>query len=243
MNYLFKTFKKSRLFCLVLILLLVWQSKAYAQRFQGGFGLMVINPQSEFSKNIGDRKIGGSGWIGYQFKNSPVMAGIDFSYFMYGRSSRSDVLSQNVSEVLVNVTTTNNLISLHPFIRLLYKKGFLHPYADVFVGFNYLYNRTSVKDKGRIGETIASATVLSDVVLSYGFGTGVMFSLFNNFDRYNVKNPFEIALDLRFRYFFGGEAEYLQKSTLVGETENITHLIQKSQTDMKIFQLGLVFKF
>ncbi|MFC1725193.1 outer membrane beta-barrel protein [candidate division KSB1 bacterium] len=238
--------KLSSFFIMVLGILLIFplgEKAVYAQNIQGGLNLLMGMPQEEFKDNIGTRKFGGSIWGGYQFRHSPVLAGLELDYYMYGRTKRTEFFNDYIPEVNVDVSTTYNILTAHTFLRFMLNSNEIIPYFDCLIGFNYLYTRTSVSDDNDISNSIAATTNHDDIAFSYGFGWGCMLSLYNNQNRYNDRKPFAVLLNVRFRYLLGGEAEYLRKGSLTTSGHRILYDVFKSRTDMLTMQIGVNVKF
>ena len=227
----------------ILILSSLGNKAIYAQSIQGGLNLLMGMPQEEFKDNIGSRKFGGSIWAGYQFSRSPVTCGLELDYYMYGRTKRTEFFNDYIPEVNVDVATTYNILTAHTFLRFALNSKEIIPYFDCLLGFNYLYTRTSVSDDNNLSEPFAATTNYDDIALSYGIGWGFMLNLYTNENRYNVRKPFTVLLNLRFRYLLGGEAEYLRKNSLTASGQTILYDVFKSRTDILTMQLGVNVKF
>ncbi len=214
---------------------------ATALDFDAGLQFRTASPQGEFARHVKNMGFGLGGHFGLRFPNTPVMIGADLGFIIYGHDSRKEPFSPTIPDVLVDVETSNNIFSSHLFLRLQPAQGVFRPYFDAFLGFNYMFTQTSVKDEDGDGEDIASTTNLDDFTSSYGVGGGLQIRVY--------EHPFEedklsaILIDFGGRYLTGGEAEYLKKGSIRIEGSNVIKDIITSRTDLLYFQLGVTFAF
>ena len=211
-----------------------------AQNFQGGLGFIVGAPQGEFKDNLDATGYGITGHIGYSPKTQPLMIGVEVGYMNYGSETRTEPFSTTIPDVYVNVTTTNNLVLTHLFLRAQPTKGTIRPYLEGLVGFSYFFTETKIENKNHSGEEIASNTNQDDATLSGGGGLGAMVQVYSK-DKDNRK--IEVLLDFRTRYLIGGEAEYLKKGSIRRESNRVVYDINKSKTNLLTFQFGVAVRF
>jgi hypothetical protein len=211
-----------------------------AQNFQGGLGFIVGAPQGEFKDNLDATGYGITGHIGYSPKTQPLMIGVEFGYMNYGSETRTEPFSTTIPDVFVNVTTTNNLVLTHLFLRVQPSRGIIRPYLEGLVGFSYFFTETKIENKNRSGEEIASNTNQDDATFSGGGGLGAMVQVYSK-DKDNRK--IEVLLDFRTRYLLGGEAEYLKKGSIRRESGRVVYDINRSKTNLLTFQFGVAVRF
>ncbi len=77
--------------------------------------------------------------------------------------------------------------------------------------------------------------------MSYGFGGGLQFRLFNGIGR--AEGPAAVYLDLGARYLIGSEAAYLEEGSIRRENGKVTFDVTKSETTLLNFNLGVTVKF
>jgi len=143
--------------------------------------------------------------------------------------------------VTVRVERTNNIFLGHMLVRLQQDAGIVSPYLDGLVGLNYLWTATKIRDADN-SEEITSSKNLDDLAFSYGIGGGIMFNVYES--RTHVADIAKIYIDLKVRYLYGGEAEYLKKGAVsIDEHSNVSYDISKSTTDLMLYQIGVVFSF
>lgn len=206
-------------------------------------------PQDEFSENMDNIGVGIAGDLLYLPPSLPIGMGLSIGVMVYGEDRRREPFSTTIPEVEVEVTTTNNVGMGHLLLRTQGKLGIFQPYLDGLFGFSYFYTRTKIEDIGLTNnEEIASSTNLSDFALSYGAGVGIMIKIHEEgllleSDKENEKIIGKILIDLRIRYFTGGEAEYLKKGSIQSMNGNVIYEINKSTTDMITTQIGVTVEF
>ncbi len=228
----------------VLILLLSSQS-AFSQGGQFGIAFSAGLPQSEFEETLNDEGFGVDGLLAFRLGESPFSLGAEFGYLIYGSESRNVPFSQTIPDVYVDVETSNNILQSFVFLRAQNDKGAIRPYLDGLLGFNYLFTRTSIQDNSFFEEEeIAATTNYDDFAFSYGGGGGIMIRLHDpDPDAEPYDKRAEIMLDLRLRYLYGGEAEYLRQGGIERIDGEVFLDPVRSQTDLLTFNIGLAFVF
>ena len=126
--------------------------------------------------------------------------------------------------------------------------GILQPYAEALLGFQVLWTDTKIEDQepDNQEDDIASNTHISDWTSSLGVGGGVRIRL-TDFDTDTIDQDADISflhstlyLDLKVRYIFGGEADYLKEGNIMqGPNNEIILNKSHSETDYMTFHIGL----
>lgn len=233
----------------VITLVLAFQSSSYAQYapspsgLQTGINFIIGTPKKEFSDVLGKKSYGISGWIGYDFKYSPLLVGLELSYLEYGRRKREEPFNSNIPDVIVDVTTTNSIFMGHTFLRIQNNYSYTQPYIEGLLGFKYLFTRTSVSDDNDLGQEFCATTNCGDIAWSYGYGAGVKFTVWDNFFRRKNTSLSEIVIDLHVRYLYGSTAEYLRKDSMYIQGGEVFYDVYRSRTDMLTYQIGVNFNF
>ena len=212
-------------------------------RFEGGLNFNVGNPIGEFGDQIEDPGFGGSLWAGAGLSTAPILVGVDFGFLIYGRERRVEPFSTTIPDVTVEVVTENNIATGHLFVRLQPPSGAFRPYGDAFVGFNYLFTDTRIRNEGFSDEDIARSTNFDDTALSYGFGGGVQIEVWNAGDRRTEEGPKAVSIDLGVRYQLGTQASYLSEGSIRREGTRVTFDVTDSETSLMVFNLGVGFRF
>jgi len=212
----------------------------YPPRFQVGLNFLLAFPQDEFNDYVDHPGFGGAIEFLYSFPLVPISVGVDGSYLIYGSETRSERFSTTIPDVTVNVNTTNNIASMHFLLRALPRQGRVRPYMDGLIGFNYLFTQTKIESKSS-GEEVASSTNLDDFAFSYGGGGGLMIMLYQ--DKGAEDGLATVNLDLRVKYLFGSEAEYLKEGSIEIVGGDVYYDVNKSVTDVVTFQIGVTVEF
>ena len=228
----------------VILLLILFTIPAWAQLDISLNGL-VISPQGQFEENIDRAGYGFSLSGKYNFEPTPFSLGLNFGYALYGSETRSEIL---VWPVAVDVTTDNNIFFMHLMGTIHKDFGIFQPYAEALLGFQVLWTDTEVKDQEPEDDEndIASNTHLSDWTSSFGVGGGIKIKL-TEFDTDEFGDDDDpvflnsgLFLDLKVRYIFGGQAEYLKEGSIEqGPNNEIILHKSRSETDYMTFHIGL----
>jgi hypothetical protein len=232
------------LFTLALLLTALWS--ANAQVLQGGVNFLIGLPQGAFKENVNRAGFGITGNIGLAPAGTAFMIGVELGYMNYGTESRTEPFSTTIPDVTVDVSTENNLASGRLFFRLQPNNGTLRPYLEGSLGGNYLFTKTSIKNRGNGGEEVASSTNLDDFAFCYGAGGGVLVSLYTKKDKEEEPGTLELGevlLDLRCTYMAGAEAEYLREGSIRRVGGRVVYDSNKSKTDLLMIQVGAAFRF
>jgi hypothetical protein len=204
-------------------------------KVQAGAYFMTLVPRGEFSENVTNNGYGGGGQFLIRIGSSPILAGGDLGFVIYGSESFRVPISSTIPNLQVRVRTNNNIFLSHFVLRAQPRTGPIRPYIDGLIGLKYLFTRTSVSDLSD-DETIASNTDLGDTTFSYGVGGGFQIPL--------TRGPeSRIMLDTGVRYLRGGRADYLRRGS-IQEINGIPVLdIFRSRTDVLAVQVGVMFRF
>lgn len=232
---------KRSIFFVVLLLLTV--VSAFSQtRFQSGLNILVGVPQTEFKENVDNVGIGLSGFFGYNIPQSPFILGGSLGFMIYGSETREEPFSTTIPDVWVDVTTTNSIFNGHLMVRVQPQEGTLRPYLDGLLGFSYLSTSTEIEDQGwDDDDNIASSTNQDDFTSSYGGGGGLMIKVYEGVNQND--SPYTIFVDLGVRYLIGGNAEYLKEGSITIKNGKVYYDLNKSTTDLMIYQIGAAINF
>lgn len=199
----------------------------------GGIYFSLAFPMEEFSDNL---QTFGGGLSGELFfvspkPHNPIGIGISGAYYIYGSETRREPWSFTIPDVFVDVERTNNLANFHLIFTLAPPVGNVRPYIEALLGGSYLFTETSVRGT-RNDEEIASSTNFEDWAWSYGFGGGLAFRVGEN-----------IFIDLKARYLWGSEAEYLKEGAVQVIGRTVYYDLSQSRTDILSAHLGVRFYF
>lgn len=230
---------------IIVLFLFIGHVHTAAQELQLSLDLDIGIPQRDFSDQL-DRAGVGLGISGaYQFKNTPVMLGLDFGFINFGKDVREEPLSTTIPDLRVEVENRYNLVTGNLLLRLIPQPQAFRPYVEGLFGFNYFFTETAIRERGSFSsEDKLRDTNFEDVALSYGFGTGLQLRVYQ--DKVPVReetSPAAVYLTLASRYMLGHEAEYLQQGSISIENGNVFYDVSRSKTDLLYFKFGIVVSF
>ena len=209
--------------------------------FSGGLHFNVGFPQGELEEQLERNAYGVGGQIFYSRQRNPLALGLELGWMNYGNESRREPFSTTIPDVTVEVVTTNNIVQGFFVLRAGLPQGPIQPYGDALIGFNYLFTETTIKDADDPSEEVASSYNRTDAAFAYGFGGGVMISVYTGTS--NSGHPFQILLDGGLRYVLGGEAEYLKEGSIRRVGGAVEYDFIKSRTDILRLHVGVMARF
>lgn len=219
---------------LIILFLLTLTGKSIAQ--QVGINLSLAIPQGEFADQVDNLGGGLSGefLILSPKLKSPIGFGINLGYYIYGMESRREPWSNTIPDVFLDVNRTNNLFNFHILFQIGLPQGRIRPYAEGLFGGSYLYTETSVSGQYN-SDNIASTTNYDDLAWSYGVGGGILILLSGD----PVTEEGAVYLDLKGRYLFGSEAEYLKEGSVEIIGGQVRYYPSQSKTDLLTLHAGV----
>jgi hypothetical protein len=236
--------KKSILMSLILIILLTFlpvnkSNKCFAQ--VGGLNFTLGFPMGEFKDNVSRTGFGVSGefLILTPTVQNPFSIGLNLGFINYGSESRREPFSLTIPDVTVDVDRSNNIVNFHVLFQLAFPTGLIRPYAEGLFGGSYIFTETSIKSHGV--DEVASSTNFDDFAWSYGVGGGFLIQV------HSSDNPEDqvgaVFIDLKARYLYGSEAEYLKNGSVIIENGKVIYNTSKSKTDLLTAHIGAVVYF
>jgi hypothetical protein len=210
-------------------LFVLFSMSLYAQ--QAGVSFTLGFPMDEFKDNLKRVGFGGNAEV-LLFQQGPASMGLNIGYLNYGSETRRERFSTTIPDVTVDVNRTNNILNFHLLFQIAPPLMTVTPYAEGLFGGSYLFTETTIDSRD---ENVASSTNFDDFAWSYGAGGGLLFHIYSD-PTAEVSN---IYLDLKVRYLFGSEAEYLKEGSVYFEDGFAKYEVEKSKTDMLTFSLGV----
>lgn len=224
---------------IILFLQCVLFSNLFAQTVGGS--LIIGFPQNEFNKNVNNSVFGGiEGQVTLTTptKSNPFTVGLNAAFIIYGIESRRVPLSTTIPDVSVDVERQNSMVNFHLLFQISPFDGEVKPYLEGVAGGAYLFTETTVEGSSNFDE-FASTVNQDDFAWSYGLGGGILVSLMEG----NEDLPGGLFLDLKTRFMFSSEAEYLTTGDLRVENGNLIYQTKKSGIDYMSIQFGVVAGF
>lgn len=231
---------KRIIFFITIVFLTVVMFNKNVSAQSGGLYFSLAFPMGEFSDNVKKTGIGLNGEFFFLTPkiNLPVGMGVNLGYYLYGIERRSEPWSLTIPDVRVDIERTNNLANFHLVFLIAPEFGRFRPYAEGLFGGNYFFTKSSVKSRYN-EEVIAEDVNFDDWAWSYGVGGGLTYLLSGDPN----DNSNSIFLDLKVRYLFGSEAEYLKEGSIQIVNGNLLYDVSKSKTDLLSAHLGVRIYF
>jgi hypothetical protein len=157
---------------------------------------------------------------------------VDGGLQIYGHETFRVPLSGTIGgRVLVDLTTSNNIVWLGFGPQLTAPSGVIRPYASASAGFSYFFTESSVEGSNNDNEPFASTTNYSDAAFRYGFGWGFLIPF--------QTRTSEWAIDFGAIYHGNGQVRYLREGGIEDMPDGtiILHPIQ-SDANLLTYRLG-----
>lgn len=250
----YSLYKSSAIYkgCLVLVCLITISMGILVQPvdgqhlFQCGINGYLGFPQGAFKENAGNISPGGGLDFIYSHPRLPFGIGISFGELVYGREKFPETIQSSYADFDVNQVTTNSIILGHMIFRFQNNQGRLRPYFDGLIGLNHLRTKTKIREQGSWDEEIRINN-MADTAFSYGGGLGLMFCVYERpwitAGKQSIKKKWGVLVDLGVRYIKGGQAEYLQESSISREDGELYYDVKKSRTDLVSVLIGITLNF
>ena len=229
---------KTRILIIAAILTVLSFNKSLAQA--GGLNIMLGFPAGEFKENVEGPGFGLSGHFLFlsPTPDRPFGIGLNIGYLNYGQETRREPFSLTIPDVTVDVERSNNLVNFHALFQLGFGSGSVRPYIEGLFGGSYIFTETTIRSRG--AEEVASSTNFDDFAWSYGGGGGILILLSSGDGEDDIGSLF---LDIKARYLFGSEAEYLKEGSVIVSNGKVTYQVSKSKTDLITAHIGVVAYF
>ncbi|QQS36443.1 MAG: hypothetical protein IPM56_00360 [Ignavibacteriales bacterium] len=224
----------------ILILLALTLTSANINAQSAGINFTLGFPMGEFKDNLDRLGYGISGHFALwnPKPQMPFTFGLNIGYLNYGSESRREPFSLTIPDVTVDVDRTNNLVNFHLLFQVMLPEGPFRPYAEFLFGGAYLFTETSIHSRGD-GDDVASSTNFDDFAWNYGAGGGFLIQVSEG----NDEEVGGVFIDLKARYLFGSEAEYLKEGSVRVQNGRVIYDVTKSKTDLLTAHLGVIVFF
>lgn len=156
---------------------------------------------------------------------------VDGGFVIYGHERKRVPLSSTIGgRILVDLTTSNNIIwfGIGPQLTLPFPS--LQPYFNASVGFAYFFTESSVAGSNFNSEPFASTRNFSDAAFDFSVGGGVLIPLGSS----------RASLDLGVRYLSNGQVAYLREGSIEDQPDGsiVLHPI-RSDANLLLWRLGV----
>ncbi len=229
-----------KIFKTTFLLLALSASVSMAQTIGGS--IVLASPQGEFRQHVDRFGYGLSAQATFSSPGAfnPVTFGLHASYIIYGEESGARPLSYTIPDVTVDVNRKNSIANLHLLMVVSPFPGPIKPYMEGLAGGSYIFTTTDVESQYSNWDVFETNNY-DDFAWSYGGGAGIMFNLTPG----GLGELASFSLDLKVRYLFGTEAEYLREGDIHINPDNgsVYYDVSRSETDLLTFQLGVIASF
>ncbi|MFN8570951.1 MAG: hypothetical protein U0132_02770 [Gemmatimonadaceae bacterium] len=177
------------------------------RRFEAGASFFYAQPSGAFHDYV-RQGVGLDGFFRLNLDSRGLLSlRADGGWLAYGRETQRVPLSGTIGgRILVDLTTSNNIVyaSLGP--QLTARGGPIRPYINGGVGFAYFFTESSVEGSNNNNEPFASTTNYDDWTLQWKGGGGFLIPL-------GVRK--DVNLDIGAQYHNNGQVKYLRKGSIV----------------------------
>ncbi|MCC5931034.1 MAG: outer membrane beta-barrel protein [Cyclobacteriaceae bacterium] len=182
------------------LMLLLWQP-VISQKSFVGIGLQHGLPLGNLKETAGSVQMPGiHGLAMYNLPNSPIYAGLEAGYSIYGTELTKLESLMPGTRQNHRVRRNNNLLHLMGTLRLMPDwPTKIKPYAEVGAGALHAYTRSKIREN-RTSEAISAGTEHFDWAFAYQTGLGIMTPV--------TPNTF---LEIGIKYFQSQPLEYLTR--------------------------------
>jgi hypothetical protein len=204
-----------------------------------GFSLDLRTPTGSFADHVSEGGAGGKMAVDRQLGHSIFSLGGEVGWLLYGEEKSPYSGTDVFGKTLTSATTDNTVITYNTLVRARRRGGKWQPFADAVLGGNWFRTTTSLDGAGfdictlngctSIGDE--TSTQLSDSVLVYGGGAGLMRTL---------TAAGGVLFDFSVRYLHGGNARYLTEGAIQREGNTIVQMdVAESSTNTVAAYFGL----
>lgn len=199
-------------------------------RWMAGLGFGLAIPQGEFA-NFVDDGYGVVGHVGYKLNERGWAAiRMDAGLVVYGHQTRRATLSPTVPEILVDVSTDNDIAMFSVGPELLVPDGAVRPYVDGSVGLGYFFTQSSVKGSSN-SESFARTTNFDDATFAWGVGGGLLVPVH--------RGRTVISIDAGLHYRAHGQTRYLREGSIRPDgSGGVTITPIQSDTNLLLLNIG-----
>lgn len=201
-------------------------------RFAFGGALNYGRPVGDFYHYV-EQGWGFDGFFRWNLEPQGIVSlRVEGGYLSYGRETKRVPLSSTIGgRILVDLTTSNNIVWLGLGPQLTLPVPFLRPYINASGGFSYFFTESSVEGSNN-NEAFANTTNYDDGTWAWGVGGGFLIPF--------ATRSGEVAIDLGARYHGNGEVRYLREGSIIDVPDGNTIIIPiRSEANLVTFRIGV----
>jgi hypothetical protein len=204
-------------------------------RWQVSGGFILAQPVGEFNRYVG-AGYGAAAQVQYALDRLGIVsvrgeAGV----VTYGRETRRVCFSGTVGcRILVDLTTSNDIIFLNLGPHLELPLGPIRPFVNLGMGGSHFATTSTLKNISN-QEDIASTTNFADGTLAWTGGGGLNVML--------GSGPRAVGVHLGARYHGNGSVQYLREGDIEDhEDGSVTYSPTRSEANLVAYQLGVTVR-
>jgi hypothetical protein len=206
-----------------------------------GFSLDLRTPTGSFADHVPEGGAGGKMGLHRQLGYGVFSLGGEVGWLLYGEEKSPYSGTDGSGKKITSATTDNTAITYNALVRARMRGGKWQPFADAVLGGNWFRTTTSLDGagfdictvNGCTGIGHENSTQLSDSVLVYGGGAGLMRTLTAGGG---------VLFDFSVRYLHGGNARYLTEGAIQREGNTIVRMdVAESSTNTVAAYIGIEF--
>jgi hypothetical protein len=173
-------------------------------RAHAGASFSYGRPVGDFLRYV-DQGLGFDAFFRFNADRQGVLSfKLDGGLQIYGHETFRVPLSGTIGgRILVDLTTSNNILWMGFGPQLTSPSGPVRPYANASAGFSYFFTESSVEGSNSDNDPFANTTNYSDATFRYGFGWGILIP-------FQTRSS-EWAIDLGAMYHGNGQVRYLRE--------------------------------
>ncbi len=196
----------------------------------GGLSLSYGQPMREFRDNV-KQGFGIDGNLHYKVDRRGIFSlGLEGGFLTYGRETQRVPLSTTIGgRILVDLTTSNNILWLGLGPQLTAPSGPVRPYVGGTAGFAYFFTESSVEGS-RSDVEFAKTTNYDDGTFAWTGSSGVLIP---------VGARGNGAIDIGVTYHGNGNVRYLREGDIVDlPNGGIDFEVNQSQAPLLSWRIG-----
>jgi hypothetical protein len=193
----------------------------------GGFVGTMAAPVGDFKNYVSSGWGGGGNVRWFPGGQSTIAIRADLSLLVYGRQTTRECFGTGC-RILVDVTTSNNIINGMLGPELQVPVGIIRPYVNGMAGVS-VFATQSTADGQSGGPDVFRTTNSRDAIFTAAAGGGV-----------RIPVSARARIDLDVRRHFNGRARYLTRDSF-GDGSNPDPLVRESDVDMFTYSIGMSF--